>query len=513
MATGAGDSKPGGGRRHHVIVGAGPAGMAAVEAIREVEGAAPEITVVSAEPAYSRMALPYWISGRIGEEQLALADAATLKQLDVRLVTGSRAAALDAAAGQLTLDDGTRLDYHRLLVATGARPTRLVVPGADRPGVTCLWTRDDAARLIDRLDSVSRVALVGAGFIGMIVANALLKRGCSLAVIEREPQLLPRMLEPQAAGLVEQWLRDRGVAVSTAVTLEAIDQAGDGGHAHRLRLAGGESVDADVVVLATGITPNVEWLEGSGVALAPDGGILVDDRLQTAVAGVFAAGDCASGPDLLAGGAAIHAIQPTAVDHGRVAGANMAGRDTPYAGSLLVNVLDVAGLMCVALGAWRESDPNVCAQVVDASRFVWRKLVFDSETLVGASLVGPAKETTLINDVGMLKGCIQSRAPLGRWRDHLRSQPHDVRRVYLASGVGARLLAQTSLGVAARPRVHRWAGLMPAPATAKSRGTAHGQLVGTRPADFDSLGHTPTVGLTKPPAEPPEPADASGTQG
>src|SRR5581483_6595231 len=120
----------------------------------------------------------------------------------------------------------------------------------------------------------------------------------------------------------------------------------------RVSLANGQSIDADLVVVATGIRPNLEFVKGSGIHI--DQGIVVDSHMRTSIPHVYAAGDVAQGPDLLGDKPAVHAIQPTAVDHGRIAGANMAGQSIAYAGSLLMNILDACGLQCASFGRWGE---------------------------------------------------------------------------------------------------------------------------------------------------------------
>ncbi len=478
-------------RKRHVILGSGPAGMAAIETIREIDGGASQITLVSAEEPYARMVLPYWVAGEIPEAQVAIGDAASLERLGVTGVFGKRAAALEPTERRLILDDGTTLPYDELLIATGSRAVKPPIEGLERPGVTCLWTREDARTAIERLGDDAKgkkASLLGAGFIGFIILNALHKLGLELTVIEREDQVLPRMLDAQGAAIVEQWLTDRGVTIHTGMSLAKVGDGPDG------RVAADDLVEADLLVVATGIAANTEWLKSSGIELSADGGILVDARLRSSVPGVSAAGDCACGPDVLGFQRAVHPIQPTAVEHGRLAGTNMAGRDAVYHGSLLTNVLDVCGLHCVSTGLWRGEGDLETVAVADAARSSYRKLVFDGDRLVGTILTGRADDTTMLNDVGMAKGLIETRAALGKWKDHLAAQPHDLRRVYLASGVGAVLARRRSTGAPARARGFRHGGLTPAPAAA-NRGAGHDAIVSTRPSPYE--GATPVVGLGK----------------
>jgi hypothetical protein len=157
----------------------------------------------------------------------------------------------------------------------------------------------------------------------------------------------------------------------------------------------------------------------------------------------------------------VHAIQPTAVDHGRVAGANMAGQDIRYPGSLLMNILDVCGLQCASFGRWGEQTEHMTIRNPD--RPVYRRLLWTGDHITGAVFVGPATELGMLNDVGMVKGIIQTQTPLGWWKEFLRENPFDVRRPYIAVQVGKKLVETSLLGRPSKPRQYRYQGATPAP--------------------------------------------------
>jgi NAD(P)H-nitrite reductase large subunit len=230
------------------------------------------------------------------------------------------------------------------------------------------------------------------------------------------------------------------VEIRTGATLESIEQA-DG--KRRLRFAAGGDLDADVVIMATGIRANLDWLRGSGIPV--NRGVLVDDHLRSSVATVYAAGDVAEGRDLVTGQPDVHAIEPTAMEHGRVVGANMAGRAVAYKGSLLMNIVDVCHLDVASFGRW--DDPK--AEVVSAvrpGRPAYRKLLFHGDRLTGAMILGRADDVWTTNDVGMLKGLVQTGVALGRWKARLRRNPFEVKPAYIATRTTARLLPETVLG-------------------------------------------------------------------
>src|SRR5262249_14505868 len=266
------------------------------------------------------------------------------------------------------------------------------------------------------------------GFIGFTVLNGLHKRGWGLHVVEMAEHVLPRMLDADSAALVENWLRMRRVSLHLGTTVRGIAEAGG---RKRVSLADRAPLHADVVVTATGIRANLDLVEGSGVAT--DQAILVNDRMQTNFPFIYAAGDVAEGPDLLGGPPAVHAIQPTAIDHGRIAGANMAGQEVHYPGSLLMNILDACGLQCASFGRWGESAEAMT--ILNPDRPIYRKLLWTGDQITGAVFLGPAQDMGMLNDVGMVKGIMQTRTALGEWKSFLRENPFDIRRPFVAARV------------------------------------------------------------------------------
>ena len=437
----------------HVIIGGGPAATNAIETIRQFESQPSQITLVSDEPAHSRMALPYWLAGKIPEQHTYTGDDKYFQNLDVHTHIGQRVISVDVGERRLELSDGASITYDNLLMATGSSPLNPPIPGADRPGVQALWTLADTKQVLDATESLEkpRVVLVGAGFIGFIVLNAMFKRGWDLTVVEREPQVLPRMLDAGAAGLVHAWLEKQGVAAHLGTTVKAIHASSNGGN--QVELEDGQLLESDIVILATGIRANVDLATGTPIDV--DQGILVNDQMQTNVNGVYAAGDVAQGPILHSRDRAIHAIQTTAVDHGRVAGANMAGHEVHYPGSLLMNVVDVCGLQCASFGDW-SSEKAGSTLISNETAHVYRKYLWHDDRMIGAIFTGQPNDLGMLNDVGMVKGILQTGSALSQWKDYLHQNPFDVRRVYIAKGVAAKLAASTLTGRPAQARQFRY---------------------------------------------------------
>lgn len=455
-----------------VIIGGGPVATNAIETIRQFDNQS-QITLICDEPAHSRMALPYWLSGQIPREHTYTSDDAHYSKFGVDAKIGVRVDAVDADGKSLSLSDGSSLGFDNLLIATGASPLPLPVPGADLNGVQNLWTLDHTQSLLDAIgtEAKPRVLMIGAGFIGFIMLNAMHKRGWDLTVVERETHVLPRMLDDGGAEIVQSWLTSRGISLHCGVSVKSISEGDDG--AKIVELDNGTTCEADLVIVAIGIKPNKDFLDGSGIEM--EDGVLVNDRLQTNYSNIYAGGDVAQGPVLGSDVREIHPIQPTAVDHGRVAGANMAGQAVEYPGSLLMNVLDNCGLQCASFGNWDDSGAEAMT-ISNAAGFVYRKLLWRDDQIVGAIFSGRANDLGMLNDVGMVKGILQTGTRFGPWKKYLSENPFDIRRAYVATGVAKKLAGVTLLGQPSRGRQYQFGGVRPT----VSANQAHAAFVNTK---------------------------------
>jgi NADPH-dependent 2,4-dienoyl-CoA reductase/sulfur reductase-like enzyme len=416
----------------HLILGNGPSGVIAAETLRQSD---PDSEVVllgcEPEPPYSRMAIPYLLEGNIGENGTYLRKNRNhFDDLRIQLKQG-RAKALDTDQRSVLLEDGNRESYDRLLIATGSHPVRPPIPGVDLANVQTCWTLEDARAIAELAKPGSRVVQLGAGFIGCIIMEALAKRGVSLCVVEMGDRMVPRMMTPKAGGMIRDWVESQGVAVHTEAGVERIEARGD---ALSVTLSSGENIDCDLVIVAAGVSPNIDFLDGSPVAT--DQGVLVNDRLESSVPGIFAAGDVAQAPDLFSGEHMVSAIQPNAADQARIAALNMAEREVHLPGVLAINVLDTLGMISSSFGQWWGSEQQDGVELVDDGHYRYLSLQFDGDVLIGATAIG------LTQHVGVLRGLIQNRTPLGPWKAVLKSEPLRFPEAYVACSQQPQALAR-----------------------------------------------------------------------
>ena len=410
----------------HVIFGSGPAGVAAAEALRKADAAA-GITLVcgEGEPPYSRMAIPYLLKGDIDEAGTYLRkDAGHYARLRIGLVHGY-ARAVDAVARIVTLDRGGSIPYDRLLIATGSRPSREDIPGIDLPGVQACWTLRDARAIVAGARPRTRIVQMGAGFVGCIIMEGLLSHGVELTILVRSGYMVRRMMNPAASGLIRRWCESKGVTILTRTQPTGLRRANGG---LEVGLGDGRALPADMYLSAIGVDPNLDFLDGSGIEMRR--GIVVDAHLESSAPGVFAAGDVAESPDCLSGKWQLNAIQPNAVEQGRVAALNMAGRPTAFKGSFVFNVLTTLGLASSSFGQWEGVAGGESAEVLDEGRYRYLNLQFDGDRLAGANSVGFSEH------VGALRGLIEGRRRLGKWKQRLMDDPSDIMRAYVATASG-----------------------------------------------------------------------------
>ncbi len=384
----------------HVIVGNGVAGFTAAQAIARADPSA-EVHVLSAEPHpyYRRPLLWEFIAGQIAQDALIFRPAAWYAERGIRLHLGVRATALDLAAHRLVLADGSRVEYDRLLLATGGRSFIPPCEGVDKEGVFTLRTLEDALAIKAYALPLSPplggrkggAVVVGGGLLGLETARALRTAGLDVTVVEFFPHLLPRQLDAEGAEVLQSLLEAQGLQVITGGETEAI--LGDG-RADGIRLKAcpergrnvrrrrdGRTVPGELVLFSTGIRSELTLAQAAGLEV--NRGIFVDDHLRTSAPDVFAAGDAAEFEGR------VYGIIPAAVEQARVAAANMvAPGSAVYDGTLPTTTLKVAGAELASLGECVvEGDEYNALRHVDLPAGHYRKFVLRDGRIVGAILL------------------------------------------------------------------------------------------------------------------------------
>ncbi|MEN9385117.1 MAG: hypothetical protein RL323_2260 [Pseudomonadota bacterium] len=412
---------------HHLILGAGPAGVIAAETIRK-HAPNDQITLLGdePEPPYSRMAIPYLLIGNIDERGTYLRKGAThFADQRIERVAG-KVTAVNTAQRFVTLQNGQTLAFDKLLIATGSHPVRPPIPGMDLPGIHPCWTLENARAIAKLAQPGARVLQMGAGFIGCIIMEALKQRGVELTVVEMGDRMVPRMMGPAAGGMIRQWCEQQGVRVFTGARVEAIERGPapvDG--PLRVRLSTGQTLEADLVISATGVRPAIGFLKDSEIKCLQ--GVLTDERMQTSTEGIYAAGDCAEAFDKVSGKTIVSAIQPNAADQAYVAAMNMVGKHAELKGVTQINVLDTLGLISTSFGNWEGVPGGEQVELTDLANNKVLSLQFDGDVMVGCNSVGWTEH------VGVMRGLVEGKVKLGEWKHKLLEDPTQLMKAYLAT--------------------------------------------------------------------------------
>ena len=400
---------------HHVIIGASGAGLEAVEAIRRVDKECP-ITVISKEPMpiYSRVGLTHFISREVGYDGMQMRDDGYFDRMKVRGLMGVAALSVDANARRVKLSNGESLAYDNLLVASGSHAFTPPIPGTDLKGIYPCITNVDAKQIDEAIPGVKEGAVIGAGLIGIQAVDALARRGVKTAVIEMMPHTMPAMADAVSARIVEDELREKGLTVRCGV--KATEILGKNGYVTGVKVETGEVVPCQLLVMAAGVVPNIDFLDGTDVTI--NRGVVVDAYQRTNVEGIYAAGDVAETIDMFSGERVVNAIWPEALNQGRIAGLNMAGIATAYEGSMAMNVTAVLHIPVASIGVWNPKDHQYqIRELRDDQHRMYRKLVFDGDQLVGAMLIGRYE------DSGILHNMIRTRTTFTLKPHHLTRPP------------------------------------------------------------------------------------------
>jgi phenylglyoxylate dehydrogenase epsilon subunit len=369
---------------HYLIVGASHAALSALHAIR-LHDSEQEVTLVTRDDSlpYSPTVLPYVVSGRSDPGRVFLRDEGYFSEHKVNYLRGAKVQKVNAGANAVVLADGSEIGFEKLLLATGAAPMLPAIAGLAGLKYHVLRTLGDALALREALPRVKRAVVLGGGLIGMHAAENLAKGGVQVSVVELQPRVLAGYFDADASAMIEKVFAANGVRLFTGAKVNETQRNGTG---CRVSLADGSELDADLLLVATGVAPVTDFLAGSGIET--ERGVLVDEHMRTNVANIWAAGDVAQARGFFTAERIINGILPDAVDQGRIAGMAMA--EDPgmksYAGGVPLNTYSFFGQQAVSVGvhesALEQSGLEVKKQL-DAEENRYLKIVLKDNRLAG----------------------------------------------------------------------------------------------------------------------------------
>jgi NAD(P)H-nitrite reductase large subunit len=399
-----------------VIIGNSATGVGAAEAIRAASKDA-KIVMIGDEPhhVYSRPLISHYIAGEVAPEEMRYRPLDFYKRFKIDARLGVRAESLDLDARAVKLADGKSVHYDKLLIATGSIQKFPPIKGREHPGVFDFWTRADADAIRERTGGCDwllpcTAVVIGAGLVGIQAAYGLRGAGLNVVLIELLPAILSRILDTTAATYAQAILEHGGVRVLTGKSVTEILGSAEEG-VTGVVLNNGERIDCGLVVKATGVAPNLGLVKGS--RLATNAGILVNEFFETNVPNVYAAGDVAETYDVTRGKMFVNANWPNAHAQGRIAGLNMAGQATAYAGSIGMTSMPLFGKAIVSQGIVEPEAGDQIQVRESRENQIYQKLVFRDEYLVGAVMVSD------VSAVGLVNHLIQTHKPVNAFKDAL----------------------------------------------------------------------------------------------
>ncbi|MGI6285671.1 FAD-dependent oxidoreductase [Neomoorella humiferrea] len=362
---------------NYVIIGNSIAAVNAVAGIREYDREG-SITIVSAENyyAYGRPLISYWLEKRVQDQDMPYRPQEFYEKNCVRVILGRRAVKLDPEACQVHLDNGEKLPYDRLLLATGGRPFVPPIDGLTSADYFTFINYDDVRRLEAFAIPGREAVILGAGPTGLKAMESLVRRGVKVTLVELADRIWAPALDEEAASMIATFLQDKGVNLYLNDTLTRVDREAD--DRLHLELKSGRKLQTDILVMAIGVRPNVELLEDlPGVTI--NRGVVVGPDLSTGLPGVYAAGDVVDGnPPLL----------PHAAIQGKIAGRNMAGAGEIYQPLPPYNALGFLGVHIISMGnSAATGEEYELLTEVDPAALIYRKLVLKDNRLSGALLI------------------------------------------------------------------------------------------------------------------------------
>ncbi len=382
-------------RSKYLIIGNSAGGIAAAEAIREVDNAG-SIIIISDEPypAYSRPLISEYLAERCPLERMLFRPADFYDKNNIHTLLSRKVERLNIGEHAIELEDGSRIVWEKLLLATGGVPIVPHIKGIERKRVFTFTTLDDARAIDQSLNREDRAIVIGGGLIGVSVTEALVKRGVEVTVVEMKERILNTILDEEASALEEEALGQAGVSIVTGRTVAEISgHSSTGSDVSSVTLDDGSTIPCNLVIVAIGVLPRTQLVSGTSIKV--NRGIVVDRYMATSSPDIYACGDATETYDFVYRENRLIPIWPNAYTGGRIAGFNMAGIPTEYPGGTAVNSLKYFGLDIVSAGIVTPPDDSyeVLQREYD---HIYRKVILKDGLVVGMVFGGNIEKSGIV---------------------------------------------------------------------------------------------------------------------
>jgi NAD(P)H-nitrite reductase large subunit len=396
--------------RRYLIIGSGPAALSAIETIRKKDLTS-EVLLLSEEPypPYSRPLISYLLAGKIEEERIFYKGRDFYERYNVCAFLGESAVELNTKDGVVYTSKGNRFSYDKLLIATGGRPIVPPIEGKGLKGVFTFTKLDDVKEIRKYLEErkAEKAVVIGGGLIGLKATEALMEWGIKITIVELSERILGLTLDRKASSILQSALEKNEVRVITENTAQELRGKEN---VEEVILRSGEAIPADIVLFAIGVSPAVQFLSGSGIKI--NRGIVVNERMETNLSNIYAAGDVVELDNILMGKKQVIAIWPNASEGGAVAGENMLGGERLFPGSFPMNSVEICGIPTISMGI-TEPEGNDCEVLTREDERNYKKIVIKEGKIIGAVFVGD------IERVGIYCGLIKEGMDVSSFKGRL----------------------------------------------------------------------------------------------
>jgi len=410
----------------YVIIGNSAGGIGAVEAIRGIDKDG-SMAVISDEAhhVYGRPLISYYLADEIDFDKIFYRPLDFYEENNIDAILGKKVVEIDFENRLLVLDDGDKIGFEKLLLATGGEPFVPQIKGLDEHEFHTFITLDSALRIGEKLDkgNVKTAVVLGGGLVGLKATEALIQRGVQVKVVELADRILSPVLDQQASGIIQSVLEKEGVEVLTGRTISEV--VGENSQVEGVVLDNGDKIDCELLIIGIGVRPRVELAKDTPIEI--DRGIVVDKHMKTSVDDVYSCGDCAEVYDFIADNFRLTPLWPTAYVGGRVAGFNMAGVEKEYVWGTGMNAVDFFGFPVISAGLLDPPDDDVGSPTarknkeeeievltkLDQDENIYRKFIIRDGRIVGMILLNE------VDRAGVILGLMRGKVEITSFKDDL----------------------------------------------------------------------------------------------
>jgi NAD(P)H-nitrite reductase large subunit len=381
----------------YLIIGNSAAGVNAAEAIRTNDKKS-TITVISNEEfeAYGRPLISYYLSGKVKPENMSYRSKDFYKSKNIEVMLNAEAEKIDVKRKEVVINSGNKLDYDKLLIATGSSPFIPAIKNLNKQeNIFTFLTYRDSIKLKEKIDKKSKVVIIGAGLIGLKAAEGLFGQVASITIVDLADRVMASVLDKSAANIIQNHIEQNDIIFKLQNSVLEVENENN---IEKVVLSNGETLECDILIIAVGVRPNIKLAKLSGMRISK--GIIVNEYMQTSIKDIYAAGDCVESLDLLLNENKVIALWANASNQGEIAGSNMTGTKIRAPISFAMNAISFFGLQLISAGIIDSlKSVNV---VIDLAKNQLRRLSILDDTLIGFIFINYYKRvgiyTALLND-------------------------------------------------------------------------------------------------------------------